>query len=326
MGETAVSSKRVAAGIIVLSGRRGHWFCRAIGFALIFIFLMPALSFAHGFAGKRFFPTTFQVDDPFISDEFSILINHIKQSDDEPGKLTQIDIDFSKRILPNFGLEFQEAYIHLGSKGDGSANGWDNLGVGAKWQFLTNEEHELILSAGTDIDIGGTGAHQVSESFSAITPALFFGKGLGDLPESVSFLRPFAFTGVIGPSFPTRSKNVTDEGIERNPTVLKWAFTVQYSLMYLQSFVKDIGLGAPFNRMIFVTEFPIQTNLSRDNKGQTTGTVNPGIVWASKFMQFGIAAEIPINSHSGNSVGVLGLIHLFVDDLFPKSIGAPIFR
>jgi len=228
--------------------------------------------------------------------------------------------------LPNFGLEFHEAYVHLGSDGAGSANGWDNLGVGAKWQFLTDEEHELILSAGTDIDIGGTGAHQVSESFSTITPALFFGKGLGDLPESFNFLRPFAVTGVVGPSFPTRRTNVTNEGTEHNPTVLNWAFTVQYSLMYLQSFVKDIGLGAPFNRMIIVTEFPMQTNLSRDNKGQTTGTVNPGIVWAGKFMELGVAAEIPINSNSGKSVGIIGLIHLFIDDLFPRSIGGPIFH
>jgi hypothetical protein len=297
-----------------------------VGLSISLILLAPVSSSAHGFAGKRFFPTTFQVDDPFISDEFSVLINRIKQSGNEPNKLTQIDIDYSKRILPNFGLEFHEAYLHLGSNRDGSANGWDNLGVGAKWQFLTNEEHETILSIGTDIDIGGTGAHQVSESFSNITPALFFGKGLGDLPESVNFLRPFAVTGAIGSSFPTRRANVTDAGIERNPTVLNWAFTLQYSLMYLQSFVKDIGLGAPFNRMIIVTEFPMQTNLSQDNKGQTTGTVNPGIVWAGKFMQFGIAAEIPVNSKSGKSVGILGLFHLFIDDLFPKCIGGPIFH
>jgi hypothetical protein len=302
------------------------WLLFSVGLSMLLILLAPESSSAHGFAGKRFFPTTFQVDDPFISDEFSILVNHIRQSGDEPDKLTQIDIDYSKRILPNFGLEFHEAYMRLGSNGDGSANGWDNLGVGAKWQFLTNGEHETILSIGTDIDIGGTGAHQVSESFSTITPALFFGKGLGDLPESVNFLRPFAFTGAIGPSFPTRRTNVTDTGTERNPTVLNWGFTLQYSLMYLQSFVKDIGLGTPFNRMIIVTEFPMQTNLSQDNKGQTTGTVNPGIVWTGKFMEFGIAAEIPVNPESGKSVGVLGLIHLFIDDLFPRSIGLPVFH
>ena len=64
------------------------------------------------------------------------------------------------------------------------------------------------MSIGTDIDIGGTGAHQVSDSFSRITPALFFGKGLGDLPDSVKFIRPFAVTGALGVGFPTRSKNV----------------------------------------------------------------------------------------------------------------------
>jgi len=311
-----------AAGMLPLTLRLG----------LLIVLLMPVSSWAHGFAGQRFFPTTFQVDDPFISDEFSILINRVKQAGDEPNKLTEIDIDYSKRILPNFGLEFHEAYLHLGSNGNGSANGWDNLGVGAKWQFLTNDKHELILSVGTDIDIGGTGAHQVADSFSTISPAVFFGKGLGDLPGSLDFLRPFAVTGVIGPNFPTRSKNVSvnpdtgESDIERSPTTLTWAFTVQYSLMYLQSFVKDIGLGAPFNRMILVVEFPMETCLNAGCRGRTTGTVNPGIVWAGKFMEFGVAAQIPINPRTGSSVGVLGLIHLFVDDLFPKSIGRPIFH
>ncbi|HET6421708.1 MAG TPA: hypothetical protein VFG19_16245 [Geobacteraceae bacterium] len=280
------------------------------------LLMMPLAALAHGLAGKRFFPTTFQVDDPFISDEFSILYNHIRQPGDEPNRASEINIDYSKRILPNFGLEFHDAYLHLGSDGDGSANGWENLEVGAKWQFLTNDEHEAILSVGTDIEIGGTGAHQVSDSSSTISPAFFFGKGLGDLPESARFIRPFAITGVLGPNFPTRSGD---------PISLTWAFTLQYSLMYLQSYVKDVGLGAPFNRMILVTEFPMQTCMNADCNGQTTGTVNPGIVWAGKFMELGVAAQIPINSRSGNNVGILALFHLFIDDLFPRSLGRPIF-
>ena len=302
---------------------------RAFGFTLSFILLVPALSWAHGFAGQRFFPTTFQVDDPFIADEFSILINRVKGPD---AMTTEIGIDYSKRILPNFGLEFHEAYLHQRAGDGGSANGWDNLGIGAKWQFLTNAPHELILSAGTDFDIGGTGAHQIADSFTTISPALFFGKGFGDLPESVKFLRPFAVTGAIGPNFPTRSGNVSvapetgETLVERNPTTLTWAFSLQYSLMYLQSFVKDIGLGNPFKRMIVVTEFPMETCMNVDCKGQITGTINPGVVWAGKLMQFGIAAQIPINSRSGSSVGVLGLLHLYVDDLLPESIGRPIFH
>src|SRR5512139_206101 len=120
---------------------------KALCFSLFFILLLPVSSWAHGFAGQRFFPTTFQVDDPFISDEFSILINHMKGPD---AKTTEIDIDYSKRLLPNFGLEFHEAYLHQKASDCSSANGWDNLGIGAKWQFLTNAPHELILSVGMD--------------------------------------------------------------------------------------------------------------------------------------------------------------------------------
>ena len=310
-------------------GLAAVWMWRTLGFVLAGILLLPVSSWAHGFAGKRFFPTTFQVDDPFISDEFSVLINRVKGPD---AMTTEFDIDYSKRIVPNFGLEFHEANVHLRADDGSTANGWDNLGIGAKWQFLTNAEHELILSVGTDFDIGGTGAHQIADSFTTISPALFFGKGFGDLPDSVPFLRPFAITGSVGPNFPTRSGNTSvdpDTGltvVERNPTTLTWAFTLQYSLMYLQSFVKDIGLGAPFNRMILVTEFPMETCMSADCKGKITGTVNPGVVWAGKFMEFGVAAQIPVNSRSGRAVGVLGLIHLFVDDLFPKTIGGPIFH
>jgi hypothetical protein len=292
---------------------------QVLGIVLAIILFVPASSWAHGFAGQRFFPTTFQVDDPFISDEFSILINRAKGPD---AKITEIDIDYSKRIVPNFGLEFHEANLHVQGNDGSSANGWDNLGVGAKWQFLTNAPHELILSVGTDFDIGGTGAHQIADSFTTVSPALFFGKGLGDLPESLGFFRPFAITGVVGSSIPTRS---TTDGV-RNPTTLNWAFSLQYSLIYLQSFVKDIGLGDPFKRMILVTEFPMTTDMNGDSKGKITGTVNPGIVWCGKFMEFGIAAQIPVNSRSGSAVGVLGLIHLYIDDLFPKSIGGPIFH
>jgi hypothetical protein len=307
------------------------WSRQIFGLALAIILFVPASSWAHGFAGKRFFPTTFAVEDPFVSDEFSLLFSHIKE--DPSTKATSIGLDYSKRITPHLGISIGEEYRHLDLKGEGSESGFGNLELGIKYQFLTSEDHETILSLGVGAELGGTGTRRIgSESFSVISPALFFGKGFGDLPASMNFLRPFAITGVIGPNFPTRSGNVSsdpdtgDTEIERNPTTLTWAFSLQYSLMYLQSFVKDIGLGAPFNRMILITEFPMETCMSADCKGKITGTVNPGIVWCGKFMEFGVAAQIPINARSGSSVGILGLFHLYIDDLFPKSIGGPIFH
>lgn len=301
-----------------------------LGFVLSCMLTTPLSAWAHGFAGKRFFPTTFKVDDPFVSDEFSILFSNLKEPD---AKTTEIGIDYSKRIIPNLGISIGESYLHQEFTDGGSASGFGNLELGAKYQFLTSPEHEALFSLGVSAEIGGTGASRVgAESFSVISPTFYFGKGLGDLPESLKFLRPFAITGVIAPNFPTRNSNTVvnaDTGqsdIERNPTTLTWGFALQYSLMYLQSFVKDIGLGVPFNRMIIVTEFPMETCLSADCKGKITGTVNPGILWIGKYMEFGIAAQIPINERSGKSVGILALFHLFIDDLFPKSIGGPIFH
>ena len=307
----------------------------ALVLAVAFTLLIPVSSWSHGFAGKRFFPTTFAVEDPFVSDELSFLLNHIKEpgeGEEPPVKSTSLSLEYSKRITQNLGISIGEEYRHMDFEHEGSEDGFGNLETGVKYQFLTSEEHETILSVGIGAELGGTGTRRVgAESFSVISPALFFGKGFGDLPESVKFIRPLAVTGVLGTNYPTRSKNVTvneetgETETERNPDTLTWAFTIQYSLQYLQSFVKDVGLGPPFNRMVVLIEFPMETCMDRDCNGQTTGTVNPGIVWVGKYMQMGVAAQIPVNTNTGKNVGVFGLIHLFLDDLFPKSIGRPIF-
>jgi len=67
------------------------------------------------------------------------------------------------------------------------------------------------------------------------------------------------------------------------------------------------------------------TCLNRGCDGDTTGTINPGIVWIGKYMELGVAAQIPVNSETGKNVGVFGLVHFFLDDMFPKGIGGPIF-
>ncbi|HEX9137974.1 MAG TPA: hypothetical protein VF905_13665 [Nitrospirota bacterium] len=298
-------------------------FCAAA--ALAFMLAMPPSSWAHGVAGQRFFPTTFAVDDPFISDEFSVLYNSIKMND-EAGRpriqTSSLDVGYSKRIIPSFGIEVEESYQRLHTEGDGTVSGYGNLGVNVKYQFYTSDKHETILSVGIADEIGNTGNHNVSDRFSTIFPAFYFGKGFGDLFESTSLLRPLAVTGVIGPNIPTQK--TTDD--VKNPTTLTWAFTVQYSLMYLQSAVKDVGLGVPFNRMVAVVEFPMETCLNADCKNQTTGTINPGIAWIGKHTELGIAAEIPMNPRSGAGTGFFVLYHLFIDDLFPKTIGRPIFH
>lgn len=301
---------------------------------IIVVALIPEYAFSHGIAGKRFFPTTFGVEDPFVSDEFSLLYDSITLPGAPGGP--QVDssafsAEYSRRITPDLGISLGGQYGVLHTRGDGTVRGFGNLEVTAKYQFFTSAEHETILSFGLSDEVGNTGNHNAgAEPFSVISPALFFGKGFGDLPDSLGYLRPLAITGVIGPNFPLRPQTAAvndltgETEIERNPTTLTWAFTLQYSLMYLQSFVKDLGLGEPWNRMVLVVELPMETCLNRGCDGQTTETVNPGIVWIGKRMELGIAAQVPVNDRAGKGTGVFGLVHLFLDDLFPKSIGRPL--
>ena len=208
--------------------------------------------------------------------------------------------------------------------------GFDNLAASVKYKFYQSDEHETILSAGVDWDIGGSGSKRVgAESFSTLTPAIFFGKGFGDLPDTMKLLRPLAVTGLVGVGIPTRSgtTSVGDEGdvsVERHPHTLEWGFAVEYSVPYLQSFVQDVGLRAPFNQMIPVVEFAMSTALDRGASG-TTGTVNPGVIWAGRYAQLAVEAVVPVNNRSGNRVGWIAQLHFFLDDLFPATIGRPIF-
>jgi hypothetical protein len=307
--------------------------CCAV-FVLFFLLSMPVLSWGHGVAGKRFFPATLAVDDPFISDELSIVENYVKEPDQGTN---QVSLAYSKRITENFGLEFGAAHLTVTPNGEKTQNGFANIELGAKYQFFTNDPHETILSIGLGAEIGSTGSSSVgADSFSTISPGFFFGKGFGDLPEPAKYLRPFAITGAFGPGFPTRSNTVTSivdpdtgaifQDTVQNPALFNWGFTVQYSLQYLQSYVKDVGLGAPLNRTILVVEFPLQTCMNRGCGGQTTGYVNPGVIWFGKSIELGLEAQIPINSQTGNHVGVLFMVHFFLDDLFPNSLGRPIFK
>jgi len=289
---------------------------------------------AHGLAGKRFFPATLATDDPFVADELSLPTIESRKmpasGDEAATRETSYSVDVSKRLTDNLGVGFGAVYLVLQPDGSDTQRGFDNLAASVKYKFYQSDERETILSTGVDWDIGGSGAKRVgAESFSTLTPALFFGKGFGDLPESMKFMRPLAVTGLVGLGIPTRSgtTSTSDEGevsVERHPHTLEWGFAVEYSLPYLQSFVQDVGLREPFSRMIPIVEFAMSTALDRGASG-TTGTVNPGIIWAGRYAQLAVEAVIPVNNRSGNRVGWIAQLHFFLDDLFPATIGRPVF-
>jgi hypothetical protein len=73
-----------------------------------------------------------------------------------------------------------------------------------------------------------------------------------------------------------------------------------------------------------MVELLFNTPVDGEEKWKTTGTVNPGLIRAGKFVEVGVEAIIPINNRTGKNVGVQALLHFFLDDLYP-AVFRPLF-
>jgi hypothetical protein len=283
---------------------------------------------AHGFEGDRFFPPTVSSDDPFATDEYSVTFQEFNNPSGSDGTPMTHEIDvsseFDKEIFPKFALGVAGTYINLDpSNHQGPAqDGFDNVELSAKYQLWESAVHEWILSVGGEIDLGDTGSKALGvDSFTTYTPTVYFGKGFGDLPDSLAPLKPFALTGTVGVAIPGQSQN--QDG-STNSDSLQLGFALEYSLPYLEQHVKDIGLPRPFKDMIPLVEFTSSSPFDRAG-GPTTGTVCPGILWEQPDFQLGAEALIPINGHTGPNVGFVFQVQFFIDDLFPRVFGHPVF-
>jgi hypothetical protein len=297
-----IATRRVAAGAM-------------IGAAAA-LWLSPA--FPHAVCGDRIFPATLGIDDPGVSDELALpTLTYLPQNSDGA---QEFDAEFSwtKTILPGLGLSFSDGatWRHPGGYG------WESLDTELKYNFFCLPEHEFMGSVGMDIDWGRTGTWTQYTPFNTYSPVLDLGKGFGDLPTSLNILRPLAVTAEVSESFPGESW--TDGN--PNSTNLNWGFTVQYSLPYYNSHVAEID--NPFiKHLIPITEFTFSKPLTNYLPGanQTTGTIQPGVIYMAGSWQVALEAIVPMNSASGRGTGVVGELHFFLDDIYPNSIGKPIF-
>jgi hypothetical protein len=296
----------------------------ALAAALVMPFY-PSQAGAHGFAGQRFFPATIQTDDPFVADEMSLPTVTVNPKAQDGSRESDIGFDIAKRITPNFGLTAADQWKYIHIPGAPHQYGLDTLETGAQYQLFVNASHEAMALVGLDASwahtgrVNGTGA----DDFTTLSPALDFGKGFGDLPDWLSYVRPLAITANLGLDFPIKTESAGNP----NPNNFTAGAALEYSFEYLEHHVKDIGLGAPFDRMIALVEWTSTTNLNRAPNGSvTTGIIAPGLIWAGQHYQLGAELLVPYgNSAQGHGVGGVLQFHLYLDDLFPNSIGKPIF-
>jgi hypothetical protein len=267
---------------------------------------------AHAIAGERLFPSTLNFDDPGIGAELPLVFSH-GRSDGVTNN--ELELSITKPITPGFSLTAETGYLSAHAPGAGSVRGWDNLTLGAVWQVFHNAADESIGSFSIHRTSQHTGSRAVREDTSSWAPEFDVGKGLGN--ASAGWLRPFAMTGSFAVDLPDAASA---------PRMLDWGTSIQYSIPYLQNFVKYAGIKGPWARMIPLVEFPMQTCLDHGCSGQTTGYVAPGVIWLGRYVQWGVELQVPVNHRTGNSIGIMFGLDFYLDDLAPHGFGAPLFR
>ena len=307
-------------------------------------------AFSHTIVGNRVFPATLTIDDPGVNDELalpSFAYAAAANSDGTLGPLTYtFGWEYAKTITADLG-------VSVGSGGftwqrNPQAAGWANIETQIKYVFYQNPEHEFIIAGAVNFEWGHTGSGQSSslpsDPYTTITPKVYVGKGFGDV--DVDWVKPFAITGEIDYSLSTHPITATlqqdpDSGInyiqlDQTPTFLTYGATLQYSLLYANSYVHE--LPEVFRRLIPAFEGVFTSPISNIGPSQyavpgtpgvpvhiTTGVVGPSLYYIGQYFELGVMAQFPINQASGKHVGALAVLDFFLDDIAPDTLGKPLF-
>jgi hypothetical protein len=302
-------------------------YLRALALGLMLFLLPLSDAFAHCFVGPRFLPATLVTDDPCVADELSLpTVAWSKTGDVPPATQWDISGELSKRITEDFGVSIGEDWSQIRQPGSPTLMGFGDLETTFQYQLMKDAAHETAILLGLIVDWGGTGATNagIGTSYSLLTPTYYFGQGFGQLPDTVAWARPLAVTGQIGYQIPTTSFIVSQN--TPVPQLLVYGASLQYSMPYLKSEVKDLQLPDFINHLIPIVEAQLSTPVANNfgNSFITTGTINPGVIWVGSYFQVGVEAMIPVNRASGTAIGVIGQLHLYLDDMFPKTLGQPL--
>lgn len=275
---------------------------------------------AHAVCGNRIFPATLTMDDPGVGDELSLpTIQYLPipaTGGNAAGHSVDYGFEWDKTITQDLGFAINDDYFTRHGGGQ-NLHGWDNLTVTLKDELPCWDAHEFLVSVGVIRNFARTGSFQLINAgaignTSYTAPTLYLGKGLGDLP--IGYLRPLAVTGELSRQF--------SDSPEASPDAWAYAASLQYAMPYLQQHVKALNLPAFMGRVIPLVEF----SYTSPDHGTPTGTIAPGLLYEADTWQLGAEALIPANTatRQKQGTGFIVQVHFFLDDLLPKSLGAPL--
>jgi hypothetical protein len=290
---------------------------------------------AHAVCGSRVYPVTLTMDDPGVADEITIpQVVYTRQAADGgpgPGHDTSLQFEYDKRLTDEFGFAFNDDWNINQTNGAKTDYGWDDLTVTAKWAKCLSPDHDFILGFGIIREFGHTGTtHTGADAYGNTAPTVYFGKDLEE--AALPALQPVAITGEFSYALADKGLKYAPAGSLQAPLVLNngspnqviASFSMQYSIPFLQAQIKDYGLPEPIAHLIPLVETNYTASTTTPVGTPPAWTVAVGAIYLRTWYQVGIEALIPANKAAGTNVGFIAQFHVFLDDLYPDTIGAPL--
>jgi hypothetical protein len=162
---------------------------------------------AHGIAGNRYFASTLTFDDPAVADEAIVpLYGHPQYPTQDSNVVeSRLNWSFARLLTPTLAFTADSGWVRQRWP-IGQTSGADKANIGLKYEAFRDNRHEALVSASLTWGIGHSGSAAVgADAPHTIQPGVSFGKGFGDLPDALSWLRPFAVTGAIVAEIPVGS-------------------------------------------------------------------------------------------------------------------------
>jgi hypothetical protein len=101
-------------------------------------------------------------------------------------------------------------------------------------------------------------------------------------------------------------------------------FSVQYSLLYAREHMKEIDLPPWLGGVIPLVEFSWVSPSSKPTNVQTAWRAAPGVIYEGHGYEVAIEALVPLGRSAGTNLGVIAQFYVFLDDLYPNSVGKPV--
>jgi hypothetical protein len=217
-----------------------------------------------------------------------------------------------KTVSPKSSFSLFVGYQRLEQEGEQtSASGFTNLGLGYKRVLITLPRHEFVFTVSPTLEVPVGSSSVGSESHPRAGGDVLFQKGFGDLPDSLSMLRPAGIEGDAG--WESKVTGARDD-------LLSADFEVEYSLNYLDANVAPGSVPHALRDLTPHLDFEYAQYLSAHrNSSQPDFELTPGLAWLNSTFEINLGVQVALNRASSGSgaVAFVWLLGVSYDQLVP---------